>query len=175
MSSQYSVVLRLRHPDVDPNEITQRLGIAPQYSWRAGEPRRPETADDDQGDAREDVVQSLTYRESCWMAELSTPSLLSAFVEAIVARRDPRAVGAPPRVVPPTAELHLVLAKMKRASAFWHEFVAQGGTIDCLLQVVGVERFQLEMSPALLALCAELRVTLAIEVDGLAQRAVVAA
>lgn len=175
MSSEYSVVLRLRHPNVDPNEITQRLGISPQYSWRAGEPRRPETGEDEHGDTAEDVVQSVAYRESCWVAVLSTPSLLSAFVEAIVARRDPRAVGALPRVVPPTSELYLVLAKMKRASAFWHEFVAQGGTIDCLLQVVGAERFQLEMSPALLALCAELRVTLAIEVDGLAQRAVAAA
>lgn len=166
MSSEYSVVLRLRHPHVDPEEITRRLTIAPQYAWRAGEPRRLETGEEDHGGV---------YRESCWVAELSTPSPLGDLIDAIVARRDPHAVGAPPRLLPPTAELSLVLAKMKKATAFWQEFVAQGGTIDCLVQVVGAERFQLEMSPALFALCAELRITLAIEVDGLAQRAVAAA
>jgi len=167
MSSDYSVVLRLRHPDVDPEEITRRLGIEPQYVWRAGEPRRLESGEEDRG----------VYRESCWVAVLSTPSPLSVLMQTIgVGRLDPRAVGAQLKVAPPaTAELYILLYKMKRTTAFWQEFVAQGGTIDCLLQVVGAERFQLEMSPALLTLCAELRLTLAIEVDGLAQHAVVAA
>jgi hypothetical protein len=164
MSSDYSVVLRLRHPDIDPAAITQCLGIAPQYAWRAGEPRRLET-----GEAGEGV-----YRESCWVAEVSTPSLLTTLVEAVVARRDPRVVGAPPAVAQPQTELFLVLAKMKRKAAFWQEFAANGGTIDCLIQVVNPERFQLEMSPSLLALCGELRMTLAIEVDSV-QRAVAAA
>ena len=169
MSSEQSVVLRLRHPDVDPRDITHRLGITPQYSWRAGEPRRVDTEDN------ADVLQSFAYRESCWVAVLSGSSPLNELVERI-ARFAPRAVGAQLRVTPPvTAELYLTLYKMKRSATFWQEFVAQGGTIDCLVQVVGAERFQLELPPALLTLCAELRVTLTIEIDGLGQRAVVAA
>lgn len=171
MSSEHSVVLRLRHPDVDPREITRRLDITPQYAWRAGEPRRVEAGDDEHGD----VLQTFAYRESCWVAVLSGASPLNELVERI-ARFAPRAVGAQLRVNPPAAaELYLALYKMKRTAAFWQEFVAQGGTIDCLIQVAGGERFQLEMSPALLALCVELRVSLTIEVDGLGQRAVVAA
>ena len=171
MSSEHSVVLRLRHPNVDPREITNRLGITPQYAWRAGEPRRIDAGDEDHGD----VLQTFAYRESCWVAVLSGASPLSELVERI-ARFAPRAVGTQLRMSPPaTAELYLALYKMKRTSEFWQEFVAQGGTIDCLVQVTGAERFHLEMSPALLALCAELRVTLTIEVEGVGQRAVVAA
>jgi len=106
---------------------------------------------------------------------LSGASPLSEIVERL-ARFAPRAVGAQLRVTPPvTAELYLALYKMKRSSAFWQEFAAQGGTIDCLVQVLGAERFQLELPPALLTLCVELRVTLTIEVDGLGQRSVAAA
>ncbi|HET8699497.1 MAG TPA: DUF4279 domain-containing protein [Gammaproteobacteria bacterium] len=166
MSPEHSVVLRLRHPNVDPAEITRRLGIAPQYAWRAGDPRLPEHGEEGRG----------VYRESCWVAVLSSASPLGELVDMVAARFAPRAVGAQPRFSPPaTAELYFVLYKMKRTAAFWQELVAQGGTIDCLVQVVGAERFHLEMSPALLTLCAELRISLAIEVDGGAQTAVVAA
>ena len=171
MSSEHSVVLRLRHPHVDPEEITRRLGIAPQYAWRAGEPRRVDSGEDEHSD----VLQTAVYHESCWVAVLSNDAPLSDLVERI-ARFAPRAVGSQLRMTPPvTVELYLVLYKMKRTTSFWQEFVAQGGTIDCLVQVVGAERFQLEMSPALLTLCAELRISLTIEIDGTAQPAVVAA
>jgi hypothetical protein len=170
MSSEQSVVLRLRHPSVDPREITNRLGITPQYAWRAGEPRRVDAGDEEHAD----VLQTAAYRESCWVAVLPGASV-SELVERI-ARFAPRAVGTQLQAAPPvSAELYLTLYKMKRTAAFWQEFVAQGGTIDCLVQVVGAERFQLEMTPALLALCAELRITLRIEVDGLGQRAEAAA
>src|SRR6185436_12585767 len=109
-----------------------------------------DASDDDSAD----VLQTFAYRESCWVAVLSGASPLSELVER-VARFAPRAVGAQLRVTPPvTAEIFLALYKMKRTAAFWQEFVAQGGTIDCLVQVVGAERFQLELPPALLTLCA---------------------
>ena len=166
MSSAQSVVLRLRHPHVDPQEITRRLGIAPQYAWRAGDPRRAESGEEDRG----------VYRESCWVAELSSDSPLGGLMEMMVARLAPRAVGTQLNVTrAASAELYFVLYKMKRTTPFWQEFVSEGGSIDCLVQVAGTERFHLEMSPALLTLCAELRISLSIEVDGTARRAVSAA
>jgi len=36
---RFDVSLRFHHPNIDPNEITDTLGIAPKNSWRAGEPR----------------------------------------------------------------------------------------------------------------------------------------
>ena len=36
----YSVALRIRHPDMDPQDVTAALGIEPKHAWRAGEARR---------------------------------------------------------------------------------------------------------------------------------------
>jgi len=37
---EFTISLRIRHPSVDPRTITETLGIEPQYTWKAGEPRR---------------------------------------------------------------------------------------------------------------------------------------
>ena len=36
----YVVTLRVRHPNIDPQDITKTLGIEPQRTWRAGEARK---------------------------------------------------------------------------------------------------------------------------------------
>jgi Domain of unknown function (DUF4279) len=38
-SYQYDISLRVRHPSLDPAEITSALGLNPSRSWRAGEVR----------------------------------------------------------------------------------------------------------------------------------------
>jgi uncharacterized protein DUF4279 len=38
-SYQYDISLRVRHPSLDPAEITSALGLNPSRSWRAGEAR----------------------------------------------------------------------------------------------------------------------------------------
>ena len=89
-------------------------------------------------------------------------------------RRDPHAVGTPPlEEAAAQGALFLTLLKMKRAAAFWRTFTEQGGSVHCLLQVHCRDRFQFEMSPALLAICVELKVSLSIDVDT-AARAVAA-
>jgi hypothetical protein len=60
--------LRIRHPHVEPAEVTRVLGIEPQHTWRAGDPRR-----DPAGTALEG-----SYRESYWMGRLmAEPQLAS--------------------------------------------------------------------------------------------------
>ena len=39
----YSVSLRVRHPSLDPAELTRALRLEPLHCWRAGEPRRSDT------------------------------------------------------------------------------------------------------------------------------------
>lgn len=36
---RFGITLRLFHPDADPDDITNALGIRPKRAWRAGEPR----------------------------------------------------------------------------------------------------------------------------------------
>lgn len=159
-AADFSITLRLRHPHIDPTELTNHLGIEPQHSWRAGEPRRLETGELDRG----------VYRETYWVGLLQA----APDIDEWSVRLDPRPAGTPAigEVAPQTA-LFFTLLKMKRASAFWRTFTAQGGSIHCLLQVHRPERFQLDFPPALFAIFVDLKIGLSIEVDS-SQRAVAA-
>jgi len=148
----FSIALRIRHPSIDPAEVTRRLGIDPQHAWRAGEPRHLD--DDDAG--------SAVHRETYWVGLLppprffGPPSPWSVRVEESLRRA----------VALPQGSLYFTLLKMKREASFWREFADAGGTVECLLQVHKADRFQLDLSQALLLALVELRITLSIEVDG---------
>jgi hypothetical protein len=36
---RFSIVLLIRHPSMDPKDISEALGLTPHSSWKAGEPR----------------------------------------------------------------------------------------------------------------------------------------
>ena len=150
----FSIALRVRHPSIDPAEVTSRLGIEPQHAWRVGEPRRVD--DDDAG--------SAVHRETYWVGLLPPPRLvgpaLAPWLEPATAERLRDAANVP------QASLYFTLLKMKRSAGFWREFAEQGGTVECLLQVHKADRFQLDLSQALLLALVDLRITLSIEVEG---------
>ena len=149
----FSVALRIRHPSIDPAELSRRLGIEPQHAWRAGDPRH----------LAEGEVGSRTYRETYWVGFLAPSPPLEP---SLLGLRSPRLVGMLRNTLThPQTALYFALLMMKRATAFWRTFAEQGGTIECLLQVHKADRFQLEMSQALLLALVELKITLSIEVD----------
>jgi len=37
---EFTIALRIRHPNIAPAEVTRNLGIEPLHAWRAGDPRR---------------------------------------------------------------------------------------------------------------------------------------
>jgi hypothetical protein len=153
----FSVALRLRHPHIDPAELTRHLGIEPQHAWRAGEQRRLESGEPGQG----------VYRETYWVGLL--PSVPLAVGDMIAMRRGPLPARVADRVsalaATPQSDLFFTLLKMKRAATFWKTFGDEGGSVECLLQIHRPERFNFEMSQALLTLLVAMRVTLSIEVE----------
>ncbi|HEY8508676.1 MAG TPA: DUF4279 domain-containing protein, partial [Steroidobacteraceae bacterium] len=64
---EFTIALRLRHPDIDPAEITRQLGLQPQAAWRAGEVRRDTSGEELDG----------TYRETYWLGKLMPEPRLS--------------------------------------------------------------------------------------------------
>jgi hypothetical protein len=146
----YSIALRIRHPNIDPAEVTRRIGIDPQHAWRAGEPRRVDG--DDAG--------SALHRETYWVGLLPPPRLLGP------SPWGPRIEESLRRDATLQASLYFTLLKMKRSARFWREFADEGGTVECLLQVHKADRFQLDLSQALLLALVDLRITLSIEVEG---------
>jgi Domain of unknown function (DUF4279) len=134
---EYSIALRIRHPSIAPDELSRAIGFEPQHSWRRGEPRRSASGE----------TLSGVYRETYWVGFVPTlaPNAPNAF--------DPQAI------------LLFTLLKMKRAGTFWRDLVEQGGTVECLIEIVSGDSFTLDLSPALLSLLVQLRIGLTIGAD----------
>jgi len=133
---EFTISLRLRHPAIDPSRITQTLGIEPQHTWKAGDPRR-----DPAGGALEGV-----YRESYWMGRLmDEPQLSSArlSVESVLLQ---------------------TLSHLRRSHDFLQQQHAEGGIAELQISLYAREDFRLELSAQSLALLGRLGLTVALEV-----------
>ena len=133
---EFTVSLRLRHPAIDPSRITQMLGIDPQHTWKAGDPRR-----DPAGGALEGA-----YRESYWMGRLmDEPQLSSGLlsVESVLLQN---------------------LSHLRRSQAFLEQFKAEGGVAELYVSLYAREAFRLELSDESLGLLGRLGLAVALEV-----------
>src|SRR5580698_1224533 len=133
---EFTVALRIRHPNIAPAEITRNLGIEPQHAWRAGDPRR------DPGG----VEINGTYRESYWMARLMAKPELAADQVSV------------------ESEVLRTLAQLRRAFGFLVTLKAEGGAADLHVNIFAREEFNLEFLPETLSLLGRLGLTVAIEV-----------
>jgi hypothetical protein len=56
----YAVSLRVRHPSMDPERVTQAMHLSPEFCWKAGEVRKSQSG----------AALGGQYRESYWSARL---------------------------------------------------------------------------------------------------------
>ncbi len=84
-ATSYQLSLHVRHPSVDPEEISRELGLDAIESFRAGEPRH----------SRSGVAATAVHGETYWVAVLD-PMAWSA--PATVAKRLTRMTGSESRV-----------------------------------------------------------------------------
>jgi hypothetical protein len=120
----FTVSLRIRHPSIDPDEITRTLGIQPQHSWKAGDTRRAAQGQRLEGN----------YRESYWIGEFRE---LDAGLRGVVATE---------------AVLLQAVVLLRRSQPFLSRLQADGGTVELFVEVVGSSEFTLGLSPQLLSL-----------------------
>jgi hypothetical protein len=130
----YTLALRVRHPSIDPRELTAELGFAPQHSWRAGE-RKHKTADEPEA----------TYRETYWYGRLPSQRELIPYL-------------------PLESALMLGLLQMTRAEAFWRRILAEGGTVRFIVEIYGCDDFTLDLSPMTLAMLARSRAAISVDI-----------
>jgi hypothetical protein len=132
---EFTMSLRIRHPHVDPAEITRNLGIEPQHTWLAGEARRDSAGTELGG----------TYRESYWMGRLmSEPELASDHVGV-------------------ESEILRLLAQLRRSFGFLESLKAESGVAELHVSIFAREEFRLEFLPESLSLLGRLGLTVAIE------------
>src|SRR6185437_13665862 len=120
----FTVSLSVRHPSIDPQEITRTLGFEPQHSWKAGEVRRTAHGQPLEG----------TYHESYWTGEFrELDSSLRGVVEI-------------------EAVLLAAVAHLRRSQPFLSRLQAEGATVELFIEIVGGTEFTFSLSPQLLSM-----------------------
>jgi hypothetical protein len=129
---EFTVCLRIR-----PSRITETLGIEPQYTWKAGDPRGAAGGGDRAG----------VYRESYWMGHLMEEQQLSTgqlSVESVLLR---------------------TLSQLRRSQSFLEQLSIDGGVAELCISLSALENFRLELSSDSLALLGSLRLSVALDVQ----------
>ena len=134
---EFAVSLRIRHPSIDPDEITRALGFAPQHCFRAGERRRTDTGEPQQG----------RYRESYWTGrfrEATMPLLGVSGTEAALTQ---------------------AVQQLQRSQSFLSRLQEEGASIELVVETeVDSTEFAFSLSPRLLAMLTRCGVSLLLEV-----------
>jgi hypothetical protein len=133
---EFTVSLRIRHPSIDPAEITRMLGFEPQHTWKAGDARRSPT-----GEALEGI-----YRESYWMGRLLDGPQLSTdrvSVESVLSE---------------------TLSQLRRSFEFVASMNEEGAAAELYISIYAREAFRLELLSESLALFGRLGLTISLEV-----------
>lgn len=131
----YSMSLRVRHPDLDPAVLTKTLHLEPLHSWRAGEPRR----------AVSGSILGGEHRETYWSAPLPG-----------------QAVGAAGFAL--ELFLSQQLVQLNRHREFLGRLQNEGGQISLLVEIPRVENAVLTLSPNVSRKLADLNIELEFQV-----------
>ena len=133
---EFMMSLRIRHPRIDPAEITRALGIEPQHNWRAGDQRLGSEGDEIGG----------TRRDSYWMGRLMTaPALAQDHVSV-------------------ETEVEHTLGTLRRCFNFLETLKAEGGSAELHVSLYPRDEFRLEFLPASLALLGRVGLAIVLEV-----------
>jgi hypothetical protein len=134
---EFTMSLRIRHPRIDPAEITRTLGLEPQYCWRVGDERR-----EPEGDAI-----GGTYRETLWMCALMSEPELSGDQVGV------------------ESELLRALGALRRSFDFLRSLRDDGGVAEIHVSIFAREEFRLDCLGETLAVLGRMGFTFALEIN----------
>jgi hypothetical protein len=150
----YTAFLRVRHPSIDPGEITRVLGLKPAHAWAAGSPRGTEPA-------------RGTHAESYWFAPLGE-SIWPRVSAAAVSPPAP-AAGTPWQFPGQTLPLEAFLLSQIRLLAphkgFFARLSTDGGSCELAVTLSARDRFSVELPPSLLRSLADLNIAITLDVS----------
>ena len=132
---EFAINVRIRHPRIDPERITEALGVPPQASWKEGDPRIG---------AQGEPLQGI-YRESYWTGRLMDAPQLSS--EATVER-----------------VLLQVLGQLRRSYEFLQRLRDEGAASELQVSIFSRQEFRLDFSAETLELLGRLGLAVVLEV-----------
>jgi hypothetical protein len=133
---EFTMSLRIRHPEIDPAVITRTLGLQPQHTWRAGDERKSSAGDALIGN----------YRESFWVCGLMPQPILST-----------ENVGV-------ESELQRALSSLRKSYDFLQSLHEGGGSTELHVSIFAREEFRIDLLAEVASLLGRLGITMAIEV-----------
>jgi hypothetical protein len=146
-SYPFQLSLRIRHPSIDPEEISRRLGIDAEHSFRAGEPR----------DAGRSTVAPV-HAESYWLGTLEPAPLLLGTAFDLSARPLPEISRAISLGVLDTTLTVLTGTVLVRHRDFFHQLQSEGGEVRLIVAVSGRKVRGFTLTPHLAKALSELRI-----------------
>jgi hypothetical protein len=152
----FQLSLRIKHPSMDPANLSKELGIEPEHSFRAGQPRRSKTR----------VAPAAVHTESYWLAPLNPASWFGALpfgplpnlplsqstIDTAVARNLTWALGL------------CAVRFNKTHSELLHGILSEGGEISLLVTLSASAVSSFSLQPQLSRIFGELGITLEFEI-----------
>jgi hypothetical protein len=161
---QAQVSLRIRHPTIDPNEISAALGVRPEHCFKSGDPAQGRRG-----------LHAQTY----WLADIAPGSWLEpvdpSFLETIAARYPERSATASAegfRKMTQSARTRSVeimlfygLQRLNARHAFLERIQSDGGDVSLLLSVEPGSAADFTLPVAVSRLLVKLGITLEFKFD----------
>jgi hypothetical protein len=152
----FQLSLRIKHPSMDPADISNELGIEPEHSFRAGQPRHSKSG----------LGVAAVHTESYWLAPLDPTSWFGnpTFAEPLKLAITQEHINATiARNL--TGALGLCAARFSKAhGTLLHTIRSEGGEISLLVTISPTAVNTFSLLPQISQLLGELGITLEFEI-----------
>jgi hypothetical protein len=152
----FQLSLRVKHPSMDPADISKELRIEPEHSFRAGQPRHSKSG----------LVPAAVHTESYWLAPLDPASWFGnpSFAEPLrLAITQEHIDAAIARNL--TGVLGLCAVRFNKAhAALLHTIRSEGGEISLLVTLSPAAVSTFSLPPQISRMFGEMGITLEFEI-----------
>lgn len=151
----FAIMLRIRHPDLDPEDISRELRLSADHFFKAGEARESSAG----------LEHRSVHTESCWLGTLH-PAEWTAATPASTGTVDPHLSAERVHDVlasDPGSALAMCVTHLRRHAAFLHRVTAGGGQIDLRIALDPAVIGGFALAPQYIRVLSELGVAVELE------------
>ena len=153
----FQLSLRIKHPSMDPADISKELGIEPEHSFRAGQPRHSKSG----------LVPAAVHTESYWLTPLDpaswfgNPSFAEPLKRLAITQKHIDAAIAHNL----TGALFLCVARLSKLhGAALHKIRSESGEISLLVTLSPTAVSSFTLTPAVSRMFGEMGIALEFEI-----------
>jgi hypothetical protein len=132
----FSISLQIKHPSIDPEIITQKLGVTPDHCWACGEPKRS------------GATTQGVRRNSFWCATLPPPAVNAEFVDLLrESAKLQRAIEHASQDLATALNVRLLL--LRRHRDFIQGLIDEGGELSFVVEMPSTDLAGFKMDSSL--------------------------